>query len=90
MKFVNIFSNYLFKSTENAGCGSVKGNNDNVTKISKIPNFVKMDYDDKYITGYILGNWKDAENVIQQYQVFTTVQHSKRKCSPPNFGDRGT
>ena len=51
MKFVNIFSNYLFKSTENTACGSAKGNNDNVTKISKILNFVKMDYDDKYITG---------------------------------------
>ena len=49
-----------------------------------------MDYDDKYITGYILGNWKEAENVIQQYQVLNTMQYSRRKCSPPNFGDRGT
>ena len=68
----------------------MKENNDDVTKISKIPNFVKMDYDNKYITGYILGNWKDAENVIQQYQVVTTMQYSRRKCSPPNFSDRGT
>ena len=75
MKFVNIFSKYLNiqKSTENASCGSAKGSNDDVTKISKIPNFVKMDHDPKYITGYVLGNWKDAENVIQQYQVFTTM-----------------
>ena len=68
----------------------MKENNGDVTKISKIPNFVKMDYDNKYITGYVLGNWKDAENVIQQYQVVTTMQYSRRKCSPPNFGDRGT
>ena len=68
----------------------MKGNNDDVTKISKIPNFVKTDYDNKYITGYVLGNWKDAENGIQQYQVVTTMQYSRRKCSPPNFGDRGT
>ena len=76
--------------TENAACCSTKENDDDVTKISKIPNFVKMDYDNKYITGYILGNWKDAENVIQQYQVVTTMQYSRRKCSPPNFGERGT
>ena len=68
----------------------MKENNGDVTKISKIPNFVKMDYDNKYITGYVLGNWKDAENVIQQYQVVTTMQYSRRKCSPPNFGNRGT
>ena len=47
------------------------------------------DYDDKYITGYILGNWKEAENVIQHYQVLTTMQYSRRKCSQPNFSDRG-
>ena len=69
---------------------SVKENNDNITKISSIQNFVKMDYDDKYITGYILGNWKEAENVIQQYQVLTTMQYSRRKRSPANFGNRGT
>ena len=51
MKFVHIFSNYLFKSTENAACGSVKGNNDDITKISNTQNFMKMDYDDKYMTG---------------------------------------
>ena len=90
MKFVHIFSNYLFKSTENTACGSVKGNNDDITKISSIQNFMKMDYDDKHITRYILGNWKEAENVIQQYQVLTTMQYSRRKCSPAMFGDRGT
>ena len=51
---------------------------------------MKADYDDKYITGYILGNWKEAENVTQQYQVLTTMQYSRRKCSPANFSDRGT
>ena len=51
---------------------------------------MKMDYDDKYISGYILGNWKEAQNVIQQYQVLTTMQYSRRKRSPANFGDRGT
>ena len=61
-----------------------------MTKMSKMPNFVKMDYDDKHITGYILGNWKDAENVTQQCQVVTTMLYSRRKYSPPNFGDRGT
>ena len=40
---------------------------------------MKMDYDDKYITGYVLGNWKEAEIVIQQYQVLTTMQYSRRK-----------
>ena len=70
----------------------MKENNDNITKISNITNFVKTEYDNKYITGYIyvLGNWKDAENVIQLYQVVTTMQYSRRKCSPPNFGNRGT
>ena len=71
-------------------CCSAKENNDAVTKISEIPNFVKTDYDNKYITGYFLGNWKDAENVIEQYQVVTTMQYSRRKHSPPNFSDRGT
>ena len=71
-------------------CGSTKGNNDDITKISNIQNFMKMDYNDKYISGYILGNWKEAENVIQQYQVLTTMQYSRRKPSPPNFGERGT
>ena len=71
-------------------CGSVKGNSDDISKISNIQNFMKTDYDDKYITGYVLGNWKEAENVIQQYQVLTTMQYSRRKHSPPNFGDRGT
>ena len=89
MKFVQIFSNYLFKCTENAACGSTKGNNDDITKISSIQNFVKTDYDDKHITGYVLGNWKEAENVIQQYQVLTTMQYSRRKCNPANFGNRG-
>ena len=70
---IYIFSNYLFQSTENAACDSTEGNNDDITKISKIPNFVKTDYDNKYITGYVLGNWKDAENVIQQYQIVTTM-----------------
>ena len=46
-------------------CGSVKGNNDDITKISNTQNFVKTDYDDKYMTENILGNWKEAENVIQ-------------------------
>ena len=68
-------------------CGSAKGNNDNITKINNIQNFMKMDYDDKYITGYVLGNWKEAENVIQQYQVLPIMQYSRRKCSPPNFGN---
>ena len=90
MKFVHIFSNYLFKSTENVACGSGNGNNHDVTNMSKIPNFVITDYDKKYISGYILGDWKDAENVMQEYQVFTTMQYSRRKRSPPNFSDRGT
>ena len=68
----------------------MKENNDNITKISNITNFVKTEYDNKYITGYVLGNWKDAENVIQLYQAVTTMQYSRRKCSPPNFGNRGT
>ena len=68
----------------------MKGNNDNISKISNTQNFVKMDYNDKYISGYILGNRKEAENVIQQYQVLTTMQYSRRKYSPPNFSDRGT
>ena len=51
---------------------------------------MKMDCDDKYITGYVLGNWKEAENVIQQYQVLTTMQYSRRKHCRLNFGDRGT
>ena len=87
---IHVFSNYLFKLTENVACCSRNGNNDNVTKISKIPNFVKTDYYNKHITGYVWGNWKDAENVIQQYQVVTTMQYSRRKHSPPNFGNRGT
>ena len=33
----------------------------NISKISNIQNFMQMDYDDKYITGYALGNWKEAE-----------------------------
>ena len=37
-------------------CGSAKGNNDDINKISNIQNFIKTDYDDKYISGYILGN----------------------------------
>ena len=41
-------------------------------------------------TSTLLDNRKDAENVIQQYQVVTTMQYSRRKCSPPNFGERGT
>ena len=65
MKFAHIFSKYLFKSTENVACGSTKGYSDNISKISNIQNFVKTDYDNKYITGYILGNWKETENVIQ-------------------------
>ena len=89
MKFVHIFSNYLFKSTENAACSSGNGNNNDITNMSKMANFVIMDYDEKYITGYILGDWQDAENVIQEYQVCTTMQYSRRKRSPPNFGDRG-
>ena len=40
MKFVHIFSNYLFKSTENAACGSGNRNNHDITNMSKIPNFV--------------------------------------------------
>ena len=64
---IHIFSNYIFKLTEKVACCNGNRNNDDVTKISKIPNFVKMDYDNKYITGYVLGNWKDTENVIQQY-----------------------
>ena len=84
------FPTISFKCTENAASGSVKGNNDDTSKISNIQNFVKTDYDDKYISGYVLGNWKEAENVIQQYQVLTTMQYSRRKHSPPNFGDRGT
>ena len=90
MKFAQIFFNYLFKSTENVACGSTKGNSDDMSKISNIHNFMKMDYDHKYITGYVLGNWKEAENVKQQYQVLTTMQYSRRKCSPPNCGNRGT
>ena len=89
MKFVHLFSNYHFKSTENVACSSGNGNNNDITNMSKMANFV-MDYDEKYITGYILGDWKDAENVIQEYQVCTTMQYSRRKHSPPNFGDRGT
>ena len=89
MKFVHIFSNYLFKSIENAACASGNGNNHDVTNMSKIPNFVLTDRDKKYITGYILGDWKKAENVIQEYQVLKTMQYSRRKHSPPNFGDRG-
>ena len=50
----------------------MKGNNDDISKISNIQNILKIEYDGKYITGYILGNWKEAENVIQQYQVLTT------------------
>ena len=69
MKFVHIFSNYLFKSTENAVCSSGNGNNNDVTNMSKMANFVIMDYDEKYITGYILGDWQDAENVIQQCSI---------------------
>ena len=83
------FPTISFKSTENVAYYSGNGNNHDVTNMSKIPNFVIMDYDKKYITGYILGDWKDAENVIQEYQVFTTMQYSGRKCSPPNFGNRG-
>ena len=90
MKFVYIFANYLFKSTEKLACDSMKGNDDAITKISNIQNFIRTDYDDKYITEYILGNWKEAENVIQQYQVLTTMQYSRRKYSPANFGNRGT
>ena len=90
MKFVHIFSNYLFKSTENAACCSGNRNNNDITNMSKMANFVIMDYDEKYITGYILGDWQDAENVIQEYQVCTTMQYSRRKCSPTNFSDRGT
>ena len=81
MKFAHTFSNYFFKSTENAACGSAKGKSDDISKISNIQNFMKMDYDNKYITGYVLGNWKEAENVIQQYQVSTTMQYSRRKHS---------
>ena len=65
------FPAILFKSTENVAYGSGNGNNHDITNISKMPNFVIMDYDEKYITGYILGDWKDAENVIQEYQAFT-------------------
>ena len=90
MKFVHIFSNYLFKSPENAACSGGNGNNNDVTNMSKMANFVIMDYDDKYITGYILGGWQDTENVIQEYQVCTIMQYSRRKRSPPNFSDRGT
>ena len=90
MKFIQTFSNYLFKSTENVACGSGNRNNHEVINMSKMPNFVIMDYDEKYITGYILGDWNEAENVIQEYQVFTTLQYSRRKRSPPNFGNRGT
>ena len=50
------FFNYLFKSTENAACGSMKGNSDDISKISNIQNFVKTDYDERCITGYVLGN----------------------------------
>ena len=57
--------------------------------MSKMANFMIMDYDKKYITGYILGGWQDTENVIQEYQVCTTMQYRRRKRSPPNFGDRG-
>ena len=71
-------------------CGSAKGNSDDIIKISNIQNYVKTDYDDKYITGYVLGNWKEAEIVIQQYQVLTTMQYSRRKHSPPNFSNRVT
>ena len=45
IKFAHIFSNYLFKSTENVAFGSVKGNNDNISKISNIQNFMKTDYE---------------------------------------------
>ena len=71
MKFVHIFSNYLLKSPENATCSIENGNNNDVTNMSKMANFVITDYDKKYITGYILGGWQDAENVIQEYQVCT-------------------
>ena len=90
MKFVHIFSNYLFKSPENAACNIGNGNNNDVTNMSKMANFVITDYDQKYITGYILGGWQDAENVIQEYQVCTTMQYSRRKCCPPNFTNKGT
>ena len=77
------FSSYLFKCTENVACSSGNGNNNDVTNMSKMANFVIMDYDEKYITGYILGDWQDAENVIQEYQVCTTMQYSRRNVAHP-------
>ena len=61
----------------------MKGNNDDIRKISNIQDFVKTDYGDKYITGYILGNWKEAENVIQQYSPITNfiVQNEDAKST---------
>ena len=51
MKFVHIFSNYLFKSPENAACSVGNGNNNDVTNMSKMANFVITDYDENTLLG---------------------------------------
>lgn len=57
--------------------------------IGSLPGFTVLNRDERYITGYIEGDWATLEEFIKLYQTVTGLQYSRIKKHPVDFGDRG-